>query len=156
MKSRTLTLMALACTALVLVIAGCGGDDETSSSTTSTTAALTETEFLAQGNAICIAANKELDQAANDTFTGGQPTDAQIEQYAGVLVPNVQGQVDAIRALTPPEDLVDQVDTFLADAEDALAQVSDDPSLLLTSDSNGPFSSISQEARQIGLDECAS
>jgi hypothetical protein len=154
MRYRTLILMALACAALVLVVGGCGGDDE-SSSTTSTAAALTETAFLAQGNAICIAANKELDQAANDTFTGGQPTDAQIEQYAGVLVPNVQGQVDAIRALTPPEDLADQVDTFLADAEDALAQVSDDPSLLLTSDDNGPFSSISQEARQIGLDKCA-
>src|SRR6478609_6725912 len=113
MKNRTLILMALACAALVPVVAGCGGDDETS--TTSTAAALTETEFLAQGNAICVAGNKELDQAANDTFTGGQPTEAQIEQFADVLVSNVQGQIDAIRALTPPEELADQVDTFLSD-----------------------------------------
>jgi hypothetical protein len=154
MKNRTLFLMALACAALASVVAGCGGDDETSN--TSTTAALTETEFLAQGNAICIAGNKELAQAANDTFAGAQPTDAQIEQFAGILVPNIQGQIDAIGALTPPPELADQVDTFISDAEDALAQVTDDPSLLAASDNDGPFTSVNQEARQIGLDECGS
>jgi hypothetical protein len=101
-----------------------------------------------------MAGNKELDQAANDTFTGGQPTDAQIEQFASVLVANVQGQIDAIRELTPPEELADQVETFLSDAEDALAQVEADPSLLAASDTEGPFASVNQQARQIGLDQC--
>jgi hypothetical protein len=154
--------LAVICAALALVLAGCGGDDDTS--TTSTTsvdseatgtsgAALTETEFLAQGNAICLAGNQELEQAANDAFAGGQPTDAQIEQFAAVLVPNVQGQVDAIRTLTPPAELADEVETFLSDAEDALAQVADDPSLLAAND-DGPFVTVNQQARQIGLDEC--
>jgi hypothetical protein len=146
--------VALVCAAFALVAAGCGGSDDTS--TTSTAAALSEAEFLTQGNAICAAGNKEIDQAGNDTFTGGKPTDAQIEQFAAVLVPSVQGQVDAIRALTPPADLAEPVDTFLSDTEDALAQIKDDPSLLLASNSNGPFAAISDQANQIGLKECGS
>lgn len=165
MRNRLLICVALVCAALVLVVAGCGGGDD--SSTTSTQAgasgatgssgtALTADEFLAQGNAICAAGNKEIDQAGNDTFTGGQPTEAQIEQFAGVLVPSVQGQIDAIRALTPPAELADQVDAFLSDAEDALAQVTDDPSLLATTDNDGPFAAVNDDAKAIGLDECGS
>jgi hypothetical protein len=154
MRNRIVIIAALVCAALALIAAGCGGSDDTS--TTSTAAALSEADFLTQGNAICAAGNKEIDQAANDTFTGGKPTAAQIEQFAAVLVPSVQGQVDAIRALTPPADLADQVDTFLSDTEDALAQVKDDPSLLAASDNNGPFAAISDQANQIGLKECGS
>jgi hypothetical protein len=160
MKIRSLALLPLL---IVLAIAGCGGDDDTS--TTSTTSevsgatgtggvALTEDEFLTQGNAICAAGNKEIEQAANDTFTSGQPTDAQLEQFAAIFIPSVRGQIEAIQALTPPEELADQVDTFLADAQDAADQAEADPTLIVSSNDSGPFGAVNDAADEIGLTEC--
>lgn len=164
MRTRLPVVVALlVCAAFTVAVAGCGGDDESSTTaieesgaTGAGGVALTEDQFLAQGNAICAAGNKELDQAANDTFSGGQPTQAQIEQYAKeVLVPSVQGQIGAIGALTPPEDLADQVDSFLSEAQDALDEVEADPSLLAASENDGPFAGVNATATEIGLTECA-
>jgi hypothetical protein len=47
------------------------------------------------------------------------------------------------------------VDAFLSDAQDALDQVEDDPSLLAASDNDGPFAEVNDEATALGLDECA-
>lgn len=163
MKKRLLICAALLCSAFALVLAGCGDDED--SSTESTTAvsgatggegvALTDEEFIAAGNEICAAGNEEIDQAANETFGGQQPTDAQIEQFAGILVPSIQAQIDGIRALTPPEDLAADIETFLGDAEDALSEVEADPSLLATSDDEGPFADVNAQAVELGLTECA-
>lgn len=152
MRNRLFTLAALACAALALVVAGCGGNDDES---TTEAAALTEEEFLAQGNEICTAGNEEIDAIANDVFTGREPTPEQLNSFAGLFIDNVQGQIDAIRALTPPEELAADVETFLAAAEDVLRQVEDDPSLLAVSDNEGPFADVNDQAVAIGLTECA-
>lgn len=163
MRQRTLTAFALIAALAALFVAGCGGDDETTSSTTAgasgatgaTGTALTTEEFLKQGNAICAAGNEEIESAANQMFSG-QPTEAQLEQFAtDTLVPSVQGQIAALRALTPPEDLADQVDTFLTDAESALGEVESDPSLVAASGSDDPFADVNAQAKDVGLAECA-
>jgi hypothetical protein len=163
MRNRITLVVALLCATSAFVVAGCGGDDEEPTTSTEATSgatgtdgvALTEEEFVAQGNEICAAGNEEIDQAANETFAGQEPTDAQVEQFAGILVPSIQAQIDGIRALTPPEDLAADVDTFLADAEDALAEVEADSSLLLASDEEGPFADVNAQAVALGLTECA-
>ena len=54
-----------------------------------------------------------------------------------------------------PADITDQVDTFLSDAQDALDQVENDPSLVAAGDSDDPFADVGKEATAIGLDQCA-
>ena len=63
-------LLAVPLAAAGLIVTGCGSDS--SSSTTSTTA-LTKSEFLAQGNAICAKGNKAINQAAQETFNKQSP-----------------------------------------------------------------------------------
>jgi hypothetical protein len=160
---RISTLLALTIAALSLVAGGCGGGDDTTTvetdaagATGASGAPLSEQEFVSQGNDICAAGNKELDQVANQTFSGGQPTQAQIEQYATeTAVPSIQAQIDDIRALQPPESIASDVDAFLNNAQDALDQVKADPQLLAASDNAGPFADVNDEAVAIGLDECA-
>jgi hypothetical protein len=158
MKKRLLVCTALLCAAFALILAGCGDDEDStteSSATGGEGVALTDEEFIAQGNEICAAGSEEIQQAANETFGGQQPTDAQIEQFAGILVPSIQAQIDGIRALTPPEDLAADVETFLSDAEDALADIEADPTLLAASDDEGPFADTNVQAVELGLTECA-
>lgn len=165
MRQRTLIAGALMVALVAILVAGCGGGDDTTSSTTDAGASgatgsagteLTAEEFLKEGNAICAAGNKEIDSQANQTFSGGQPSQAQIEQFAtDTLIPSIQGQIDDIRALTPPADLADQVDTFLTEAESALGEIENDPSLAAANGNDGPFADVNSQAEQIGLTECA-
>jgi hypothetical protein len=47
--------------------------------------------------------DKELDQAGAQAFGKGRPSKQEIEQFASdTLVPNIQGQIDDVRALPPP------------------------------------------------------
>jgi hypothetical protein len=163
MRSRLLIPVALIAALGALAVAGCGGDDETSSTTSTAPgasgvsgAALSEDEFAKQGNAICAAGNKAMNQAAEGIFTQQKPTDAQLQQFADIAVPSIQGQIDAIRALPAPESIADQVGTFLDDAQSALDEVEADPSLLAASDSDDPFADVNQEADDLGLNECGS
>lgn len=157
---RPATLVVAVLAAGALFAAGCGDDDDSTTTDSGATGAsgapLSETAFVDQANAICRAGSKELDQAAQALFGGQQPTDAQIEQYATeTLVPSIQGQIDAIRALTLPEDISDQTTTFLDDSESALDEIEADPSLLAVSDDAGPFAESNAQAETLGLTECA-
>jgi hypothetical protein len=155
------TFPALAIAVLAFAAAGCGDDETTTDSgasgaTGASGPPLSQEEFVSEGNAICKAGNKEIEQAASETFSG-QPTPAQVEQFAtDAAIPSIQGQIDAIRALQPPEDVAGDVETFLNDAQDALDQVQDDPQLLAAEGNADPFADVGDEADAIGLDECAS
>ena len=163
MKNRLLIPFALLVALGALAVAGCGGDGDTTSDTTGasgtsgvTGAALTEDEFVSQANAICKAGDQGINQAGEDVFGGQKPSQAELDQFVtDTVVPSIQGQIDAIRALTPPEDIADDVTTFLDDAEAALSEVEDDPSLLQASDNDGPFADVNDQADALGLTECA-
>jgi hypothetical protein len=151
-------LASAALAAAVLAIAGCGGDDETTTSeTVSTTGgfSLSQDAFVDQANALCQAGNRSIAKAANATFTGQKPSQAQLEAYAKVAVPAIQTQIDAIRALPAPEELQDQVKDFLDTAQDDLDKVKADPSLFAAGDTD-PFANTNQAASELGLDECGS
>ena len=162
MKKRLLIPFAILAALGAIFVAGCGGDDDTSSTTGTSGAsgvsgaALSEDEFVSQANAICKAGEKELNAQIQDTFGGQQPSDAELEQFVNdTLVPSIQGQIDGVRALVPPEDIADDVTSFLDESEDALGQIQDDPSLVQASDSEGPFAQSNQDAKALGLTECA-
>ena len=147
---KRIALMAVLCVG-ACVLAGCGDDDN----------ALSEQEFLEQGNAICAAGNERLDAAFEDLDLeeGEEPS---AEQMATLLldefVPDVQSQIDDVRALEPPDELADAVDEFLDNAQATLddleQQAADDPSSVFSEDED-PFAEVNAQANEIGLTECA-
>ena len=164
MKNRLLIPFAILAALGAIAVAGCGGDDETTADVTTgasgasgvTGAALTEDEFLEQGNAICAAGSKELDAQAQEVFGGQQPSPAELEQFVGdILVPSIQGQIDGVRALVPPDDIADDVTAFLDEAESALGEIEDEPSLAAASNAESPFAEANRMAEDLGLTECA-
>jgi hypothetical protein len=135
-----------------LTLSACGGDDD-SSSTATTATALSKSEFLKQGNAICATGNKAIDQAASKAFTQGQkPTQAQVEQFTAQITPIIQGEIDGIRALGAPAGEEQQVNAILDDAQSALDEAKQDPSVFLNGD---PFKKANQESKAYGLTACA-
>jgi hypothetical protein len=152
---RRIALVAVLCVGACL-LAGCGDDDEE---------ALSEEAFLEQGNAICAAGNDRLDAAFDAAFAemeleeGEEPSPEQIGAVVlDVLVPEVQSQIDDIRSLEPPDELADEVEQFVDDAQATLDQLeqqaTDDPSAVF-SDDEDPFVEVNAQANEIGLTECA-
>jgi hypothetical protein len=144
--------------ALVLIaavaVAGCGGGDDSSSSTTT---ALSKEEFLKQGNQICADGNKTIDAASQDVFSGGKPSQSDIEAFVtDTLLPTVQTEVDGIRALGAPEGDEDQVTAIVDSAQQAIDDSKADPSLIATNSSNDPFADTNKLANAYGLTECGS
>jgi hypothetical protein len=167
MFSRITGLLALAL-ATGLIAAGCGDDDDDTATTTSsptTTAGatgatgatgepLSKDEFITQADAICKAGDKKIDAAAQETFSGGQPSQAEQEQFVTEdVVPNIQEQIDGLRALTPPEGDEEEVSAILDSAQDAIDQTEADPGAL-TEGGDDPFSEANQLAEEYGLEVC--
>lgn len=125
-----------------LLVTGCGSDEEP----------LSQEEFVEQADKICADANAELEEASGDI----DPENEQdVEGFVqDVLVPNIQDQHDSLEELTPPEDAQDDFDDMLADLQEGLDQLGDDPSLI-TSDSD-VFGDANSLANELGLTECGS
>jgi hypothetical protein len=145
---RNVLLMLAGALAVGLIAAGCGGDDDDDSSD-----ALTKQEFIAQGNAICKAGNAEIDAAAEETFAkNGQPTPAESDAFVtDTVVPNVQGQIDDMRALGIPEEDADQVNGILDEAEGIVDELEADPSSI----EGDPFAPVNGDLKDYGLTTCA-
>jgi hypothetical protein len=166
MPSTAVALLA-AVLAAGLIAVGCGGDDDEDTTAAATTTGATgatgaaggvppsKSEFIRQADQICKQGDQEIDQAAQQ-LGPGRPSDEQLEQFATeTLVPGIQGQIDDIRALTPPPRDEQQITEFLDSAQDALDQLEQDPSLLLR-ESGDPFKETTQLARDYGFEDCAS
>jgi nitroreductase len=120
---------------------------------------LTEAEFLKKGNAVYSESNARIEEAAAATFADGPPADAAAAQpFLDVVVTEIDGQVDAIGELVPPDELEDRVDAMLAEVTTATAAMQDqmaaDPMAFLDA---GPtsFADADAMATEIGLTECA-
>ena len=147
MKLKTVVLLF----ALATLFAGCG-DDEESGDSGDGGSAPTKAEFVKEGNAICEKGNAELD-AATANF-GPQTPPAEVDAFVtDTLVPNVQGQIDDLRELTPPAGDENTVDEMLDTAQDNLDTVEDDPASIRSGD---PFAEANQLLRDYGLTVCGS
>ena len=159
--------------AVAVALAGCGDDgDDTTTSTSTVTGAtgasgasgaegatgLLPADFAAEADAICKAGDAELDEAANEVFgdTSQEPSQAEQEKFvAGTVIPGIQDQIDGLRALGEPEEGSEEFTAFLDDAQDALDAVQDDPSALFGEGGDDPFADVEDQARELGLSECA-
>lgn len=152
MKKLTITMAAAL--AAGLIAAGCGGDDgndDASSDTGTEAAALTHEQFVTQANQICKEGNAELNAAGEQS--NPKPGTPEFDAFVtDTLVPNIQGQIDDIRALGIPEEDAAVNDT-LDKAELIVQDISEDPSAILDGD---PFAPINKDLTDAGLTECAS
>ncbi len=140
------SLLALGAIAIV----GCGGNDDTST----TTAAISKDDFITQGNQICAEGNKAFNAAAQEAFSGGKPTDAEMSKFVDeTVVPTVQGQIDDLRALGVPAGDEDQVNAILDAAQSGVDALEADPTLF-SSGSGDPFAEANKLANDYGLTEC--
>ena len=138
----------MALVSLGLLATGCGSG----SSGTSSTTALTKTQFLAQGNAICTGGNKKLEAA--EKALGKNATEAQFKAFiAGTFASEVQRQIDAIKALAAPSADQAEVTRMLDLAQTDLNKVKADPNVLASKVS--PFHGFSSLAHAYGLSACA-
>ncbi|MCW2813675.1 MAG: hypothetical protein JWN84_1130 [Nocardioides sp.] len=156
MTRRPQALSAAAALVLALSLTACGGDDDADSgsggSGDSGSEAISKADYVEQGNEICAAGNEELAAGAE----GIDPADPEsIATYADdVLVPNIRGQLDELRALGYPEGDEETLEAAYADADAALDEVEADPSLL--AGGAGPFEEVNVTLTEYGLVECGS
>jgi hypothetical protein len=165
MRGVNLTRAGVAAVAAIgALAAGCGDDDETTDATGASGAsgfsgtALTEEEFVDQGNAICADVNSQIEalQAPSNDLQS-------VAAYADEGLAIVEPALDQFRALVPPEDIQDDWDAYLDSAEEQIdltkqlqvaAEAGDTQEAqsilqdLNELDNNG-------QARELGLTECA-
>lgn len=165
MLARVMTLLALALAA-GLIAAGCGDDDDETTTAATTTAGatgatgatgvgtgepLSQDEFIAEADQICTDSDKKINAAGQDI--GNKPSDQEFDQFVTeTLVPEIQGQIDDIRALTPPEGDEDEVSAILDAAQDGVDQIEQDPSSVQGEDD--PFQEANQLAKDYGFKKC--
>lgn len=152
-RRRTTAVLVAALLGLASVGAACGDDDDDGGGE-----ALSEAEFLEQGNAICAAGSEELDEAFEGAFESTPTAEGVKEFFDDVVIPNIRDQIDAIRDLGAPDEIDGGVDSFLdgADAKlDELGAMDADELFALMTSGEDPFAEINEQATNIGLTECA-
>jgi hypothetical protein len=116
--------------------------------------AITKPAFVAKANAICTAGNAKLDKAGSKL--GSSPSDKQLKAFVlGVFIPNVAGQIAAIRKLGFPAADKAELDATLKEASAVLAGIKKDPTSVLTA-TTSPFAAVDAKLSAYGVTECAS
>jgi outer membrane murein-binding lipoprotein Lpp len=140
-----------------LMVAGCGSSSSSSSTSTASAApTLTKAQYLARGNAICTkgtAAQNAAESAYLKTHHIKQPSAAQIVALAKtVVIPNIQSQIDAVKALGAPSGDQQTVTKMISAAQADLEKVKANPEVLT---GNTSFADSGKLLHAYGLKACA-
>jgi hypothetical protein len=157
MRGRMICGLALG-TALVMgvCVAGCGSSNSTS---TETTAAISKAEFIAKGNAVCTKGEKAQEAEINayvkkHGLENKKPSKAQeAELVETVLVPNIQSQIDGVKALGAPSGEEQQVSSALELSQQTLEKIEANPELAFGK--KDTFAEAGKQLHALGLKECA-
>lgn len=160
------TYAATAGATLALALGACGDDDDETTtaatgeetSTAATGEPLSKEEFVTQADQICAEGDAQIDEAARATFAEGEPTPEEQEAFVtDTVVPNIQGQIDGLRALTPPEGDEEDVAEILDAAQAGIDEAEENPSSLGPGGGGSdPFAEASKLASDYGLEDCGS
>jgi hypothetical protein len=138
-----------------ICVAGCGS----SSSTTETTTTISKAEFVAKGNAVCIKGEKAQEAEVNafvkkHGLENKKPSKAQeAELVEAVFAPNIQSQIDGVKALGAPSGEEPQVESALDLSQQALEKVEANPELAFGK--QDPFAAAGKQLHALGLKKCA-
>ena len=124
-----------------------------SSSATESAAALSKEDFIAQADQICTDGDAAIDEAGQERFASGQPTDEELTQFfVDTVLPTIGDEIDEIRTLGVPEGDEELVTAVLDSAEGAVADATADPESL--SGGSDPFAESNELATAYGLEVC--
>lgn len=156
MRRRIICGLTLIAALIVGVsVAGCGS----SSTTTETTAAITKAEFVSKGNAVCVKGEKAQEAEINayvkkHGLEKKKPSKAQnVELVETVLAPNIQSQIDEVKALGAPSGEEQQVSSALELSQQTLEKIEANPELAFGKED--PFAAAGKQLHALGLKDCA-
>jgi hypothetical protein len=152
----------VAVAAAALLAAGCGGDDPAPiepvpDTSDQASVALSKSDFIAQGDAICAETNAAL--AALDTGTAGGDPQYQAQQQVQIT----RTELQSLESLPPPDQnrsVLDRLLSALEDQVDALSRKSaaieqgDDPAAA-EAEADTAASSAQAAAAEYGFEDCA-
>jgi hypothetical protein len=150
-----LALMA----ALVVGVCAAGCGSSSNSTSTETTAAISKAEFVAKGNAVCVKGEKAQEAEINayvkkHGLENKKPSKAQeAELVETVLVPNIQSQIDGVKALGAPSGKEQQVSSALELSQQTLEKIEANPELAFGN--KDAFAAAGKQLHALGLKECA-
>lgn len=137
--------------------AGCGGDSDQGPIFSGLPAGgpMTKPEFLAEANRICVASESQIEAAADELVTAKRkPSRRQVAHLVkGVVVPALEGEVQAIAALEPPRGDDAEVREILAATRRGIEAVMRDPGALI----DGPPAELraaNRLAHRYGAERC--
>ncbi len=146
--------------ALALVVGLCVSGCGSSSTTTETTTSITKAEFVAMGNAVCAKGEKEQEVETNAYFKAHgvkknqKPTKTQLTEVSEtIFVPNIQSQIDGVKALGAPSGEETRVSAALETAQRTLDKVKANPTLPF--EDENLFSATGAQLHALGLKKCA-
>lgn len=148
MKKIVVAVVASCC----LSLTGCGDDapttsaDKSSDQTSETVAAtLTKDEVITQGDAICSESNARIDTADDSFIDPANPTEAEFRvAVTDVVIPEINGQITALRALEAPAEDAATIDSMLDALESSVATLEANPLALLEDDTFAEANTIAQ------------
>ena len=149
-------LVAIAALVVGVCVAGCGSSNSTS---TETTAAISKAEFVAKGNAVCVKGEKAQEAEVNayikkHGLENKKPSKAQeAELVEAVLVPNIQSQIDGVKALGAPSGEEQRVSSALELSQQTLEKIEANPELAFGNEDT--FAAAGKQLHALGLKECA-
>jgi hypothetical protein len=153
---KTLLALIVAVAAVALVVAGCGSSGD---STTDTTASLSKAEFVKQGNKICEEGNKSIEAEFEEfskenhlSETKAPPKPVQEEAIEQILIPAINGQLEAVRALGTPEGDEGELEEVLVAEEEVLEEAEEEPTVLF--ESTAKQKEANKMAVEYGLTVC--
>ena len=123
----------LAAGVVLAALAGCGGGDEPDDFSPVVSEPLSKVEFLREADRICYSSEARIEAAADELVLGREePDPAEVERIAiSLVVPALETEVRAIRALGAPEGDEQEVEAILAATERGIRQIEADPRGLL-------------------------
>jgi hypothetical protein len=151
-------LVLMAALVVGVCAAGCGSSSSSSTST-ETTAAISKAEFVAKGNAVCVKGEKAQEAEINayvkkHGLKNKKPSKAQeAELVKTVLVPNIQSQINGVKALGAPSGEEQQVSSALALSQQTLEKIEANPELAFGK--KDTFAAAGKQLHALGLKECA-
>jgi hypothetical protein len=173
MMSKRMLVMLIAL--IGLSILGCGGDESVSSGTGDSVdnnsasdsgppvsggggegKPISKSAFLKKGNAICDKTVREVVAKVLPVLEKEGEADREsleTELASEVLIPELQSQVDEIRALGAPAEGEKEVEAFLGAVEAIIEEGEDNPTTLVNRGNSG-FGKPSKLAERYGLASC--
>jgi hypothetical protein len=109
-------------------------------------------EFVKQANSVCAQHRETIEAAASQVLAGGSLPDPQ--QFGRLaqetIIPELTAQFAELDDLEPPDDLADDVMSYVSDGEAVVDKLRQDPSLI-TDAAN--FTGLNDKATQVGLSD---